>query len=283
MQTPTKGPQDHVPVAPRAQKPPRREQDLIVIPEAVEPRRWGVIAAIVAGALALILIVALAVYAIDQRNRADDLDAQLTAALEDQRALIDAATTSRERVAELEVRVGVLEGNVQRARQGKEVLSASNQEARENLRQARQALDDEQARFRSYMGPSVGPGTHVGRLIAVGADQSPARVTIDLGRWLTGAAATQAAIDDGVITAGDTARRYFRNDDTTWRTLPLDPFATVTVLRWGRGSGTYTISSAELQALSRADARRAERIMNDPFRVTVVDGRITALRQLRYP
>ena len=283
MQTPTKGPQDHVPVAPRAQKPPRREQDLIVIPEAVEPRRWGVIAAIVAGALALILIIALAVYAIDQRNRADDLDAQLTAALEDQRALIDAATTSRERVAELEVRVGVLEGNVQRARQGKEVLSASNQEARENLRQARQALDDEQARFRSYMGPPVGPGSHVGRLIAVGADQSPARVTIDLGRWLTGAAATQAAIDDGVITAGDTARRYFRNDDTTWRTLPLDPFATVTVLRWGRGSGTYTISSAELQALSRADARRAERIMNDPFRVTVVDGRITALRQLRYP
>jgi hypothetical protein len=33
----------------------------------------------------------------------------------------------------------------------------------------------------------------------------------------------------------------------------------------------------------RADSRRAERITNDPFRLTVVDGRVTAFRQLRYP
>jgi len=222
-------------------------------------------------------------YAVDQRDRADDLDAQLTASLDDQQALIEAATASRERVAVLETRVGVLEGDVQRARQGRDIASASKQEAREHLRQARDALDEEQARFRSYMGPIVSDGPHVGRLIAVGADQSPARITIDLGRWFTGDAATRAAIDDGAIAAGDTARRYFRNDDTTWRTLPLDPFAPVTVLRWGAGSGTDTISLAELQALSRADTRRAERIMNDPFRASVVDGRITALSQLRYP
>ncbi len=282
MRTPTRGPQDHVPVAPRAPKAPRREQDLIVIPEAREPRRWGVAAAIVAGALALILIIALALYAVDQRDRADDLDAQLTAALDDQQALIEAATASRERVAELETRVGVLEGDLQRARQGRDIASASKQEARENLRQARDALDEEQARFRSYMGPVVNDGAHVGRLIAVGADQSPARVTIDLGRWFTGAAATHAAIEDGVIVAGDTKSRYFRNDDPIWRTLPVDTFATVTVRRWG-GSVTYTIALSELQRLMRTDSRRAQRITNDPFRVTVTDGRVTALTQLRYP
>ena len=78
----------------------------------------------------------------------------------------------------------MLEGDLQRARQGRDIASASKQEARENLRQARDALDEEQARFRSYMGPVVNDGAHVGRLIAVGADQSPARVTIDLGRMV---------------------------------------------------------------------------------------------------
>ena len=281
MQTPTRGPQDHVPPAPRVERPPRREQDLIVIPEAKEPMRWRP-AAIVAGVLALILIVALAAYAVDQGNRADDLDAQLSQALEDQRVLIDSSAAARERIAALETRLGMLEGDLQRARQGKDVLQASTKEARRNLRQARGALEDEQARFRSYMGPPVGNGSHAGRLIAIGADQSPARVTVDLGRWFSGSAATQAALDDGVIVAGETVPRYFRNDDLTWRTLPLDTFATVTVRRWN-GSGTYAISLSELQRLSRADGRRADRIMHDPFRLTVTDGRVTALTQLRYP
>jgi hypothetical protein len=64
--------------------------------------------------------------------------------------------------------------------------------------------------------------------------------------------------------------------------LPLDTFATVTVLRW-RAGGTVAISLAELQRLMRADSRRADRITHDPFRITVVDGRVTALRELRYP
>jgi hypothetical protein len=282
VQTPTRGPQDHVPPAPRVERAPRREQDLIVIPEAREPMRWGPIAIVVAGAMALILIVALAVYAVDQRDRADALDAQLSQAIDDQRLLIDSSTAARERIAALETRLGTLEGDLTRARQGKDVLQASTKEARRNLREARRALEDEQARFRAYMGPPVADGAHTGRLIAVGADQAPARVTVDLGRWFSGAAATQAALDDGVIVTGETVPRYFRNDDLTWRTLPIDTFATVTVRRWN-GSGTYTISLSELQRLSRADGRRADRIMHDPFRLTVTDGRVTALTQLRYP
>jgi hypothetical protein len=271
-----------VPAAPQAVAPPRREQDLIVIPEATEPRRWGVVTAIVAGVVALAVIAALAVFASEQRDRADELDAQFATAIDDQQALVDANAAARERAAALEVRVGVLEGDLQRARQGQDVATASRQEARQNLRQAQQDLADEQARFRAYMGPPVADGTHVGRLIAVGADQSPARVTADFGRWFTGAAATQAAIDDGAISAGDSVPRYFRNDGSTWRTLPLDTFATVTI-RPSSGGFTTTVSAAELQRLMRADSRRAERITNDPFRLTVVDGRVTAFRQLRYP
>jgi hypothetical protein len=281
VQTPTRGPLEHVPQAPRASSPPRREQDLIVIPEAREPRRWGLVAALVAGLLALAVIVALAAYGVDQRNRADDLDRQLTRATEDQDALVAANTTLRDNALALEGRVGALEGDVQRAKQGRQVAAASTQEARQDLREARDELDRERTRFRSYMGPPVGDGPHVGRLIAVGADQSPARVTTDLGRWFTGAAATQAAIDDGVIGEGQTKRRYFRNDATTWRTVPLDPLVSITVLRWN-AEGTVAISAEELQRLSRIDTRRARSTMHDPFRITVTDGRVTAMRQLRY-
>lgn len=282
MRTPTRGPLEQDPAPPPSTiEAGRREQDLIVIPEAERPRRWGVVGAVIAGVLALILVAALAAYGIGQRNRADDLEAQLTGTIDDQDALVEANTALRDSNVVLQERVGALEGDVRRARRGRDVAAASTQEARGKLREARDALDQERARFRSFMGPPVGDGPHTGRLIAVGADQSPARVTTDLGRWFTGAAATQAAIADGVIDEGQTRRRYFRTDATTWRTLSLDPAATVTVLRW-HGRGTVAISTAELQRLSRIDSRRARSVMHDPFRITVREGSITALRQLRY-
>lgn len=286
MQTPTKGPQDHLPVVPRAPepiyptKPSRFEQDLIVIPEAIHPRRWRLIAIFVAGVLALSLIIALGAYAADQRQRAGELDTQLTTARDDQRALIDAAAASRATIQTLETRLAVLHGDLRRARQGRSVLVASTQEIKSQLRDVRAELEAERARFQSYMGAPIGDGTHVGRLIAVGADQTPSRITIDLGRWFTGKAATRAAIEDGVIAAGDTRSRYFRNDDAAWRTLPVDLFATVTLLRWNGGS--YEITFAELQRLSRSDSSRARRIRHDPFSINVVDARVTSLRELRY-
>ena len=281
MQTPTRGQQDQGPVMPAAPRSARREQDLIVIPEARPPRRWGPIAVAVAGALALLLVIGLVVFAVDQRQRADELDAQLTTALDDTRVLIDEAAASRERIAVLETRVAVLEGDLQRARQGNSVLSASRHEIRQQLRRARTELEAEQARFRAFMGPAIGDGTHVGKLVAVGANQSPARIVTDLGRWFTGAAATQAAIEDGVIGGGGSIHRYFRNEDVAWRTLPIDTFATVTVLRQGSRS-SETITLAELQRISRSDSARAERIIRHPFSMTVVGGRITSLRELRY-
>ena len=286
MQTPTRGPQDHLPVAPRVPEPirpptPQRfEQDLLVIPEAIHPRRWGLIAIVVAGVLALSLIIALGAYAAGQRQRAGELDTQLITARDDQRALIDDAAASRATIQTLETRLAVLHGDLRRARQGRSVLVASTQEIKSQLRDVRAALEAERARFQSYMGAPLGDGPHVGRLIAVGADQSPSRITIDLGRWFTGKAATRAAIEDGVIAAGDTRSRYFRNDDAAWRTLPVDLFPTVTLLRWNGGS--YEITFAELQRLSRSDSPRARRIRHDPFSINVIDGRVTSLRELRY-
>ena len=106
------------------------------------------------------------------------------------------------------------------------------------------------------MGPAVADGTHVGKLVAVGASQVPARLITDLGRWFTGRAATQAAIADDAIRPA-TPCPAASVTTSTWRTFPVDPLATVTLRRWN-GKGTYTISLDELQRLSNSESRRAE-------------------------
>ncbi len=285
MQSPTRGPQEHAPEIPLVPRPtapiPRRfEQDLIVIPEAAQPRRWSLIAATGTGVLALILIVGLVAYASDQRRQAVALGTQLDTAFDDQRALIDTVATTRAQIFALEQRLAGLRADLRRARDGRSVLVASTQELRSQLTVVKAELDAERARFRSFVGPPIGDGVHVGHLVAVGADQTPPRVTIDIGSWFTGNAATHAAIDDGVIEPGQTRRRYFRNDDVTWRTLTVDASATVTVFRWN--GGTTPIDVAELQRLSSSDSLRSRRITRDPFAITVVDGRVISFRQLRY-
>ncbi|HVF08314.1 MAG TPA: hypothetical protein VNC60_07045 [Actinomycetota bacterium] len=282
MQTPTRGSQEHAPETPLVPRRPasRFEHDLIVIPEAVRPRRWPRVAAVVAGVLALLLIVGLIAYASDQRRRAAALATQLDTAFGDQRAVFDTLAATRAQILSLEQRLAGIRADLRRARDGRSVLEASTHELRSQLTDVRAELDAERARFRSFVGAPIGDGSHVGRLVAVGADQTPARVTIDLGRWFTGSAATHAAIRDGVLEPGATTARYLRNEEVAWRTLPVDVSATVTVFRWN--GGTDQIGFAELQRLHRSDSLRSKRIARDPFAVTVVDGRVTSFRQLRY-
>ena len=150
-----------------------------------------------------------------------------------------------------------LEERLRLAHQGRSVLAASRRETRQQLRRSRDDLESERARFQSFMGPAVADGTHVGKLVAVGASQVPARLIADLGRWFTGRAATQAAIADDAIRPGDTVPRRFRND--------LPPGARSRSIRWPRsrsrrwnGKGTFTISLDELQRLSNSESRRPE-------------------------
>ena len=237
---------------------------------------------IVAAGLALLLVIGLAVAYAAERRRSTDLEAQLAVAVDDQVALTGAAAASRDRIVALEGQVGALEQELQRARQGRELAAASRRETRGQLRSTRDELDAERARFRSFMGPAIDDGTHVGRLVAVGADQQPARIVTDLVRWFVGPAATEAAITDGAIAPGQTLSRFIRNEEQTWRIVAIDPSATVTVRRWN-GAGTRAVSLTELQRLSRADTARARAMFHDPFSMTVVGGQVTSLRELRYP
>ncbi len=276
---------------PTSSRPVRREEDLIVIPEAREPRPRGLIAAVIAGALVALMIGGVIGYAV-QASQVNDLEAQLDDATASQEtAAIDVAA-ALERIQDLQVEVATLgsqadeqQARIDELRQNLQVVRAGKQESRNALASARADLAASQARVRSLTGPPLPNGTSIGRVIAVGATQAPPRLVFDGAQWFTGAAADRAAIQDGVIGPLQSLRhaRYFRNTDPAWRTMPLDANATVTLWRFHPRFGTITVSISEFQRISRLSSPWAQRVMGDPFWITVAGGEVTSLRQQQYP
>ena len=66
------------------------------------------------------------------------------------------------------------------------------------------------------IGPALPDGKHFGALIAVGADQEPPRLVIDIEQWFTDQAAFDAAEEDGVFLDHPD---YIRNENPRWRTI----------------------------------------------------------------
>ena len=76
------------------------------------------------------------------------------------------------------------------------------------------------------VGPALPEGRHFGLLIAVGVDQSPPRLIIDVEQWFTDEAADQAASEDGALYPGQTHVEngyYIRNENPRWRVVKVDP------------------------------------------------------------
>ncbi len=76
------------------------------------------------------------------------------------------------------------------------------------------------------LGPALPDGKHFGALIAVGANQEPPRLVIDIEQWFTDQAAFDAAEEDGVFLDHPD---YIRNMNPRWRTIEIDPAATVSL------------------------------------------------------
>jgi hypothetical protein len=271
--------------SPTTSKPGRREQDLIVVPDAVPRRPWGLIAALGAGALVALLAAGAIGYAISQ-NQADEQIALIesNATLSQQRVAADLASASQQvdsldqQVAALTVRNGELQAS-------NEVIGASRREARALLDQARAQADAAQADARSLAGPVVSDGTHITRVVAVGSTQGPGRLVVQVDRWFTGRAARVAAIRNGAIPPGGRLpnRRFLLKGAGTWRILSVDPAATALVRDGRPGIGARTVSMSELERIFRLDARWARRIAHDPFWITVTDGTVRSLQQQPYP
>jgi hypothetical protein len=270
------------------QAPPRDpstdERDLIVIPEA-RSSLPGWVVLVIAGAAAIGLVVGAVTTYSTLRNHLDARDAAIVAATDRALAAEADAQQGAVQIGVLESRVADLRAVLDRSRARTVVVGASRVDLRRQLAHARRDLDRARARLTALAGTSTVDGRHLATIVAVGSTQDPPVIVLDLGRWFTGERARRAAIADGAIDPGDVLPhgRYLRNARPGWRTVPLDPAAAVTVRGWHRRPGVTSISVEDLQQLMRSPREWAERIRHDPFWVMVEGGRVTALREQRYP
>jgi hypothetical protein len=206
-----------------------------------------VVAALIGGA---------SVFAWDRTGSRDRSDALASAIDARNEALATAATLSN--------RVDGLQDELARTR-----TQATNLEGH---------LAAAQAELLAMVGPTLDDGRYFGALIAVGADQEPPRLMIDIEQWFTDQAAIAAAIEDGVIEPGEIIPNgyYIRNENPRWRTIEIDPAATVslTVYPYGQVDDPQIVSLERFADLSLGWSE---------YWITMEDGRVVAIEQQYIP
>ena len=209
---------------------------------------------------ALILVAALiggaSVFAWDRTGSRDRNDALASA--------IDARNEASATTATLSDRVDGLQDGLARAR-----ARATNLEDR---------LAATQTELLAMAGPALDDGRYFGALIALGANQKPPRLVIDIEQWFTEQAATDAAIEDGVIDPGEIIPNafYIRNENPRWRIVEVDPTAQValTVHPYGQVDAPQIVSFQRFSDLAPGWSE---------YWITMEDGRVVAIEQQYIP
>jgi hypothetical protein len=142
---------------------------------------------------------------------------------------------------------------------------------------------DAQRQLLALLGPALPDGKHFGHLFAVGAAQRPPRLVIDIEQWFTDQAAVDAAIEDGVSVDPGINGYYIRNVNPRWRTIEIDPAATVSLATYPYGdpSDPTVVSLKRFGKLfSSYDGRL---LQYSPFWITVEDAHIVAIEEQFIP
>jgi hypothetical protein len=221
-----------------------------------QPRKRRTAASIVVFALLAASIAALSVTVVRQGGTLRDRDAEV-ATLQGERA------TLRERMA-------VVSGTVERLRAR---LDATAGQLRAELAATRRELV-------AMVGPALPDGRHFGRLIAVGGEQSPPRIVVDVEQWFTDQAAIQAAGEDGALPPEN--GYYIRNENPRWRVIEVVPGATVALTTYPFGQIDQP-SIAGFERFTHLFERDAHGLRLFPYWITVRDGRVTAIEEQFIP
>ena len=149
-------------------------------------------------------------------------------------------------------------------------------EARADAIALEDAVAAAQAELVSILGPTRADGKHFGALIAVGANQEPPRLVIDIEQWFTDQAAVDAAIEDGITVDPGINGYYIRNENPRWRTIEIDPAAKVSLTVYPYGQ----IDDPQVVSLERfADLA----IDWSAFWITMEEGTVVAIEQQYIP
>ena len=269
----------------------QKDHDVVVIPEAGSPRGLAPIVAVALGILGALLLGIVAGSAW-QRNVVSDRNQQIAAAVAAARTQEAAALAARAQLAQQDGRISALTQALGQAHRHTLLLLASRQEARNVAADMRAQLDNSHTRLGKahrravgMTGPSLPDGRSIGRIVLVGATQSPPRLVFDVGVWLRGQAAHAAAVADGVIHPGQRLphHRYFRNLTSAWRMVRVSSSAGVTIRHWRGHPGVRVVGIHRLQRMFAMHARWARVAVKNPFWVTVSHGTIQTILEQRYP
>ena len=140
-----------------------------------------------------------------------------------------------------------------------------------------------EAALLAMRGPALPDGKHFGEIYAVGSNQDPPRLVIDIEQWFTDQAAVDAAIEDGITVDPGINGYYIRNESPRWRTVEIDPAARVLLTSYPYGDPTaprdyglddfgdlfYSFNEMPLHAW--------------PYWVTVKDEKVVAIEQQFIP
>jgi hypothetical protein len=140
-----------------------------------------------------------------------------------------------------------------------------------------------EARLLAMVGPALPDGKHFGRLYAVGANQEPPRLVIDIEQWFTDQEAVEAAIEDGITVDPGINGYYIRNENPRWRTIAIDSAAKVslTTYPFADPSDPTVVSLNRFGELFSSYEGRSLQL--SPYWITVQDGKIAAIEEQFIP
>lgn len=191
----------------------------------------------------------------------------------------DARDAERARAAAVQD-VAVLTAQIDQLEQqlGTEVpgLERRLQAAREALRQARADLT-------AMVGPALADGRHFVSIAAVGDDQDPPRLIVDLQQWFTDQEAVDAALEDGVHPSEAGINGYYiRNENPRWRIVAVDPAASVALTTYPHGQ-IDDPGIVDLPQFASLFAASDEYIKYSPYWLTVRDGVVVRIDEQFVP
>jgi hypothetical protein len=192
------------------------------------------------------------------------------------------ATTLQGQLAGLQGRIDALTKNAEALRARIQQAGRTRQHAANQLRASEQRLRQAEARMTALLGAPLADGRYFGQLIAVGADQSPPRLVIDLEQWLTGDAAQQAEKEYG-IPASDRYDNFIENESPAWHTVTIAPTASVFIINQSTGYslkqvGTGLVGTTRISLGRFAKMMSLHRLYN-PFWINVSNGQITTIQE----
>ena len=151
------------------------------------------------------------------------------------------------------------------------------------LRAAREALRHARAELAALAGPALADGTHFVRIAAVGDDQDPPRLVVDVQQWFTDQEAVDAALEDGVHPSEAGINGYYiRNENPRWRIVEVDPAAPVALTTYPHAQ-IDDPAIVELSRFASLFTASAEYLRYSPYWLTVRDGVVTRVEEQFLP